>query len=50
MHHFSFKSLSGKPNSDPDCEHRPSASTESSLEEISPEAKAKIEEEAYNKG
>ncbi|XP_013907160.1 PREDICTED: protein MRVI1 [Thamnophis sirtalis] len=40
----------GKPNSDLDCEHRPSASTETSLEEISPEAKAKIEEEAYNKG
>ncbi|XP_063145536.1 inositol 1,4,5-triphosphate receptor associated 1 isoform X2 [Candoia aspera] len=40
----------GKPNGDPDCEHPPSASTEGGLEEISPEAKAKIEEEAYNKG
>ncbi|KAG8125805.1 hypothetical protein E2320_020962 [Naja naja] len=39
-----------KPNRDPDCEHPPSVSTESGLEEISPEAKAKIEEEAYNKG
>ncbi|XP_039196228.1 inositol 1,4,5-triphosphate receptor associated 1 isoform X1 [Crotalus tigris] len=40
----------GKQNSDPDCEHPPSASTESDSKEISPEAKAKIEEEAYNKG
>ncbi|KAM6464729.1 inositol 1,4,5-triphosphate receptor associated 1 isoform 3-T3 [Liasis olivaceus] len=40
----------GKPNSDPDCEHPPSASAVGGLEEISPEAKAKIEEEAYNKG
>ncbi|KAK9410005.1 protein MRVI1 [Crotalus adamanteus] len=40
----------GKRNSDPDCEHPPSASTESDSKEISPEAKAKIEEEAYNKG
>uniref|UniRef100_A0A670XNU2 Inositol 1,4,5-triphosphate receptor associated 1 n=1 Tax=Pseudonaja textilis TaxID=8673 RepID=A0A670XNU2_PSETE len=39
-----------KPNRDPDCEHPPSASTESGLEEVTPEAKAKIEEEAYNKG
>ncbi|XP_025023148.1 protein MRVI1 isoform X4 [Python bivittatus] len=40
----------GKPNSDLDCEHPPSASAVGGLEEISPEAKAKIEEEAYNKG
>ncbi|XP_026520441.1 protein MRVI1 [Notechis scutatus] len=39
-----------KPNRGPDCEHPPSASAESGLEEITPEAKAKIEEEAYNKG
>nr|XP_020857579.1 protein MRVI1 isoform X4 [Phascolarctos cinereus] len=44
----------GKSNGDPDCEGpAPSVSpalTQSALEEISQEVKAKIEEEAYNKG
>ncbi|KFU87084.1 Protein MRVI1, partial [Chaetura pelagica] len=40
----------GKPNGEPDCETSASVLTQSVLEEISPEAKAKIEEEAYNKG
>ncbi|KAJ6665142.1 hypothetical protein lerEdw1_005373 [Lerista edwardsae] len=40
----------GKSNGDPDCEPAPSAPAQSSLEEINPETKAKIEEEAYNKG
>ncbi|NXN98203.1 MRVI1 protein, partial [Rhinopomastus cyanomelas] len=40
----------GKTNGEPDCETSPSVLTHSGLEEISPETKAKIEEEAYNKG
>ncbi|NXU85338.1 MRVI1 protein, partial [Xiphorhynchus elegans] len=40
----------GKSNGEPDCETSPSVLTQSGLEEISPETKAKIEEEAYNKG
>ncbi|OXB80536.1 UNVERIFIED_CONTAM: hypothetical protein H355_016326, partial [Colinus virginianus] len=40
----------GKTNGEPDCETSTSALTQSGLEEISPETKAKIEEEAYNKG
>ncbi|NWI59883.1 MRVI1 protein, partial [Calyptomena viridis] len=40
----------GKSNGEPDCETSPSVLTHSGLEEISPETKAKIEEEAYNKG
>ncbi|NXP27395.1 MRVI1 protein, partial [Scytalopus superciliaris] len=40
----------GKSNGEPDCETPPSVLTQSGLEEISPETKAKIEEEAYNKG
>ncbi|XP_066495721.1 inositol 1,4,5-triphosphate receptor associated 1 isoform X1 [Tiliqua scincoides] len=40
----------GKSNGDPDCEPSPSAPAQSSSEEINPETKAKIEEEAYNKG
>ncbi|XP_068872817.1 inositol 1,4,5-triphosphate receptor associated 1 isoform X1 [Aphelocoma coerulescens] len=41
---------SGKSNGEPDCETSTSVVTQSGLEEISPEMKAKIEEEAYNKG
>ncbi|XP_061855792.1 inositol 1,4,5-triphosphate receptor associated 1 isoform X4 [Colius striatus] len=40
----------GKSNGEPDCEASTSVLTQSGLEEISPETKAKIEEEAYNKG
>ncbi|NXY14587.1 MRVI1 protein, partial [Atrichornis clamosus] len=40
----------GKSNGEPDCETSSSVLTQSALEEISPEMKAKIEEEAYNKG
>ncbi|NXP88809.1 MRVI1 protein, partial [Passerina amoena] len=40
----------GKSNGEPDCETSTSLLTQSGLEEISPETKAKIEEEAYNKG
>ncbi|NXU57010.1 MRVI1 protein, partial [Turnix velox] len=40
----------GKTNGEPDCETSTSVLTQSGLEEISPETKAKIEEEAYNKG
>ncbi|XP_031968221.1 protein MRVI1 isoform X2 [Corvus moneduloides] len=40
----------GKSNGEPDCETSASVVTQSGLEEISPEMKAKIEEEAYNKG
>ncbi|NWZ99737.1 MRVI1 protein, partial [Nesospiza acunhae] len=40
----------GKSNGEPDCETSTSVLTQSALEEISPETKAKIEEEAYNKG
>ncbi|NXF01713.1 MRVI1 protein, partial [Smithornis capensis] len=40
----------GKSNGEPDCETSTSVLTSSGLEEISPETKAKIEEEAYNKG
>ncbi|XP_054825963.1 inositol 1,4,5-triphosphate receptor associated 1 [Eublepharis macularius] len=41
----------GKSNGDPDCEPAPApAPAQRGLEEISPEMKAKIEEEAYNKG
>uniref|UniRef100_A0A670HUF4 Inositol 1,4,5-triphosphate receptor associated 1 n=1 Tax=Podarcis muralis TaxID=64176 RepID=A0A670HUF4_PODMU len=47
---FNFKFTSGKSNGDPESEPPPSAPVQSALEEISPEIKAKIEEEAYNKG
>ncbi|NXL55411.1 MRVI1 protein, partial [Chordeiles acutipennis] len=40
----------GKTNGEPDCETSTSVLTQSGLEEINPETKAKIEEEAYNKG
>ncbi|NXN08127.1 MRVI1 protein, partial [Indicator maculatus] len=40
----------GKTNGEPDCETSTSVLTHSGLEEINPETKAKIEEEAYNKG
>uniref|UniRef100_A0A8U8BW02 Uncharacterized protein n=1 Tax=Geospiza parvula TaxID=87175 RepID=A0A8U8BW02_GEOPR len=40
----------GKSNGEPDCETSTSVLTQGGLEEISPETKAKIEEEAYNKG
>uniref|UniRef100_G3UMZ9 Inositol 1,4,5-triphosphate receptor associated 1 n=1 Tax=Loxodonta africana TaxID=9785 RepID=G3UMZ9_LOXAF len=40
----------GKTNGDPDCEASASIPTPSCLEEISQETKARIEEEAYNKG
>ncbi|KAM9605510.1 inositol 1,4,5-triphosphate receptor associated 1 isoform 9-T24 [Morphnus guianensis] len=40
----------GKTNGEPECENSTSALTQSGLEEINPETKAKIEEEAYNKG
>ncbi|XP_065539114.1 inositol 1,4,5-triphosphate receptor associated 1 isoform X3 [Lathamus discolor] len=40
----------GKSNGEPDCETATSVLTHSGLEEINPETKAKIEEEAYNKG
>uniref|UniRef100_A0A663MBE5 Murine retrovirus integration site 1 homolog n=1 Tax=Athene cunicularia TaxID=194338 RepID=A0A663MBE5_ATHCN len=40
----------GKTNGEPECETPASVLTQSGLEEISPETKAKIEEEAYNKG
>ncbi|XP_032919624.1 inositol 1,4,5-triphosphate receptor associated 1 isoform X1 [Catharus ustulatus] len=40
----------GKSNGEPDCETSTSVLTQSGSEEISPETKAKIEEEAYNKG
>ncbi|NXO97481.1 MRVI1 protein, partial [Certhia brachydactyla] len=40
----------GKSNGEPDSETSTSVLTQSGLEEISPETKAKIEEEAYNKG
>ncbi|XP_064369069.1 inositol 1,4,5-triphosphate receptor associated 1 isoform X3 [Dromaius novaehollandiae] len=40
----------GKSNGEPDCENSTSVLTQSGLEEINPETKAKIEEEAYNKG
>ncbi|XP_069713683.1 inositol 1,4,5-triphosphate receptor associated 1 isoform X4 [Phaenicophaeus curvirostris] len=40
----------GKSNGEPDCETSTTVLTQSGLEEISPETKAKIEEEAYNKG
>ncbi|NXJ08031.1 MRVI1 protein, partial [Odontophorus gujanensis] len=40
----------GKTNGEPDCETSTSALTQSGLEEINPETKSKIEEEAYNKG
>uniref|UniRef100_A0A4W2E7I4 Inositol 1,4,5-triphosphate receptor associated 1 n=1 Tax=Bos indicus x Bos taurus TaxID=30522 RepID=A0A4W2E7I4_BOBOX len=40
----------GKTNGDPDCEASASVPTPSCLEGISQEAKARMEEEAYNKG
>ncbi|KAL2310227.1 hypothetical protein Nmel_006475 [Mimus melanotis] len=40
----------GKSNGEPDSETSTSVLTQSGVEEISPETKAKIEEEAYNKG
>lgn len=40
----------GKTNGEPDCETSTSTVTQGGLEEINPETKAKIEEEAYNKG
>lgn len=40
----------GKTNGDPDCEASAPVLTPSCLEEISQEAKARMEEEAYNKG
>nr|XP_014699668.1 inositol 1,4,5-triphosphate receptor associated 1 isoform X2 [Equus asinus] len=40
----------GKTNGDPDCEASAPLPTPSCLEEISQEAKARMEEEAYNKG
>ncbi|XP_010012557.1 PREDICTED: protein MRVI1, partial [Nestor notabilis] len=40
----------GKSHGEPDCETSASVLTQSGLEEINPETKAKIEEEAYNKG
>ncbi|KAJ7344465.1 hypothetical protein JRQ81_000415, partial [Phrynocephalus forsythii] len=40
----------GKSNGDPDCDPRSSVQTQTGLEDINPETKAKIEEEAYNKG
>ncbi|XP_070329483.1 inositol 1,4,5-triphosphate receptor associated 1 isoform X2 [Odocoileus virginianus] len=40
----------GKTNGDPDCESSASVPTPSCLEGISQEAKARMEEEAYNKG
>ncbi|XP_064019797.1 inositol 1,4,5-triphosphate receptor associated 1 isoform X1 [Pogoniulus pusillus] len=40
----------GKTNGETDCESSTSVLTQSGLEEINPETKAKIEEEAYNKG
>uniref|UniRef100_A0A8C0KPC6 Inositol 1,4,5-triphosphate receptor associated 1 n=1 Tax=Canis lupus dingo TaxID=286419 RepID=A0A8C0KPC6_CANLU len=40
----------GKTNGDPDCEASAPMPTLSCLEEISPETKARMEEEAYNKG
>uniref|UniRef100_A0A8C0HIQ2 Inositol 1,4,5-triphosphate receptor associated 1 n=1 Tax=Buteo japonicus TaxID=224669 RepID=A0A8C0HIQ2_9AVES len=40
----------GKTNGEPECETSTSVLTQSGLEEINPETKAKIEEEAYNKG
>ncbi|XP_057225734.1 inositol 1,4,5-triphosphate receptor associated 1-like [Malurus melanocephalus] len=40
----------GKSNGEPDCETSTPVLTQSGLEEINPETKAKIEEEAYNKG
>ncbi|KAM6068319.1 inositol 1,4,5-triphosphate receptor associated 1 isoform 6-T15 [Theristicus caerulescens] len=40
----------GKTNGEPDCETPTSVLTQTGLEEINPETKAKIEEEAYNKG
>ncbi|NXX28696.1 MRVI1 protein, partial [Nicator chloris] len=40
----------GKSSGEPDCETSTSVLTQSGLEEISPETKAKIEEEAYKKG
>ncbi|XP_055670457.1 inositol 1,4,5-triphosphate receptor associated 1 isoform X2 [Falco peregrinus] len=40
----------GKTNGEPDCDTSTSVLTQSVLEEINPETKAKIEEEAYNKG
>ncbi|KFZ64624.1 Protein MRVI1, partial [Antrostomus carolinensis] len=40
----------GKTNGEPDSETSTSVLTQSGLEEISPETRAKIEEEAYNKG
>ncbi|XP_010291746.1 PREDICTED: protein MRVI1 [Phaethon lepturus] len=40
----------GKTSGEPDCETSTSVLTQSGLEEINPETKAKIEEEAYNKG
>ncbi|XP_062432057.1 inositol 1,4,5-triphosphate receptor associated 1 isoform X4 [Rhea pennata] len=40
----------GKSNGEPDCENSTSVLTHTGLEEINPETKAKIEEEAYNKG
>lgn len=41
---------SGKTNGDPDCEASAPMPTLSCLEEISQETKARMEEEAYNKG
>ncbi|XP_008105040.2 inositol 1,4,5-triphosphate receptor associated 1 [Anolis carolinensis] len=40
----------GKSNGEPDSEPTSSAQTHSGIEDINPETKAKIEEEAYNKG
>lgn len=48
--YFLFCLGSGKTNGEPDCETSTSALTQGGLEEINPETKAKIEEEAYNKG
>lgn len=45
-----FNFSSGKSNGDPDCDPPPLAPAQSGVEEISPEIKNKIEEEAYNKG
>ncbi|XP_062476142.1 inositol 1,4,5-triphosphate receptor associated 1 isoform X1 [Pezoporus occidentalis] len=40
----------GKSNGEPDCETATSVLPHGGLEEVNPETKAKIEEEAYNKG
>lgn len=48
--YFLFSFASGKSNGEHDCESPASVLTQSISVEIHPDTKARIEEEAYNKG